>query len=134
MSKYGRTYSDPSYGEKKVFSFTRCSMGTRTAAIVSEAGNLTVMFPSVVTDWNIISDATMTGTSTWVLAKGTVGLGTLTLTTDATAGATIEGSITATNLDEGDILRLYSGAQDADAAPHVIARVEYRERFTIDDN
>lgn len=136
MSMYGRTYSDPSYGEKKVFSFSRCSMGTRSdGATVPEAGCFTTMHPIVVTDWNIVCDATGDGgTSVWVLCKGTTALGTLAFVTNPTKGTTVEGSLTETTLAAGDTLNLYSGTSVADPAPFVTARVEYRERFDIDDN
>lgn len=136
MSKGGRTYSDPSYGSKKLFSFARVSMGTRSDdALVTEAGILTVMHPIRITDWNIICDATGDGgTSQWVLKKGTTALGTLNFVTNPTAGTTVEGSVTETSLTAGDTLRLYSATSVADPAPFATARVEYREVFEDGDN
>ena len=132
----GRSYSDPSYGEKHVFSFARCSMGTRSdGATVPEAGIFTAMDPITVTDWNIVCDATGDGgTSVWVLCKGTTALGTLAFVTNPTAGTTVEGSLTETSLTAGDTLCLYSGTSVADPAPFVIARVEYRETFEAEDS
>jgi len=136
MPGKGRSYSDPSYGEKKVFSFNRCSMGTRSdGALVSQAGIFTALEPIIVKKWNITCDATGDGgTSVWVLCKGTTALGTLAFVTNPTAGTTKSGSLTPTALSAGDTLRLYSGTSVADPAPFVIARVEYREAFEADDN
>lgn len=132
----GRSYSDPSYGSKKVFSFARVSMGTRAAATeVTEAGCFTVIHPIRVTDWNIVCDATGNGgTSTWTLRKGSTAIGTLSFVTNPTAGTTVEGSLTETTLTAGDTLKLYSALSTAAPQPFITARVEYRETFEDGDN
>ena len=137
MSKAGRTYSDPSYGYKKVFSFARCSMGTRAAAtLVPEAGIFTTMHPIVVTEWNITCDATGNGgTSTWTLRDGTTALGTLSFVTNPTAGTSVgETFTTETTLSAGDTLRLYSALSTAAPQPFITASVSYRETFDVGDN
>jgi len=136
MSKGGRSYADPSYGSKQVFSFNRVSMGTRAAATeVTLAGIWTVMHPIEILDWNIVCDATGDGgTSSWTLRKGTLAIGTLSFATNPTAGTTVEGTVTVTALTAGDTLKIYSALSTADPAPFVTARVEYREIFEVGDN
>ena len=137
MSKGGRSYSDHTYGSKKVFSFARVSMGTRAAnTLVVQAGIFTAMHPITVTDWNIVCDATGStgGTSSWVLKKNTTAIGTLAFVADPTAGTTVEGSISEVSLTAGDTLNLYSYLSTGSPVPFVTARVEYRETFEVGDN
>jgi len=132
MSKGGRSYSDPSYGSKKVFGFTQTTCGTRATALVQ---TITVMYPVTITDWNIVANVAGSGaTSQWVLAKGTTALGTLTFATNATAGTTVEGSVTETSLTAGDTLTLRSVLSTADPNQTIQANVEYRETFEVGDN
>lgn len=131
-----RSYSDPSYGSKKVFSFHRVSMGTRSAAAaVTEAGQITAMSPITITSWNMTCNATGNGgTSQWTLRKGTVALGTLNFVTNPTAGTTVGADVTEVSLTAGDVLSLYSATSVASPTPFVTARVEYRETFESGDN
>ena len=136
MSKAGRTYSDPSYGSKKVFSFARVSMGTRAAATqVVEAGILTAMHPMTLTEWNITCDATGNGgTSSWTLRKGSTAIGTLAFVTNPTAGTNASQDITEVSLTAGDTLSIYSALSTAAPQPFITARVSYRETFEVGDN
>ena len=136
MSKGGRSYSDPSYGSKKTMNFQRVSMGTRAADTVElAAGVLTVMTPMVVTDWSIACDATGNGgTSTWILKKGTLALGTLSFVTNPTAGTVVTGTCDTNNdCNVGDKLYLYTGLSTAAPQPFITPIVEYRETFDVSD-
>ncbi len=134
-----RSYSDPSYGSKKVFSFHRVSMGTRSAAAkVTEAGEMTVMNPITITKWNITCNATGNGgTSQWTLRKGTVALGTLNFVTNPTAGTTVSATLTVgtgNDVVTGDVISLYSATSVASPTPFVTTRIEYVEHFVDSDN
>ena len=131
----GRSYSDPSYGSKKIFSFTRVSLGTRSSATVPEAGVLTTIHPIKVVGWNIHCQGSADGgTAQFILCKGTTALGTLAFVTNPTDGTTISASITETALTAGDTLQLYAGTMESDATCFATARVEYRETFEDGDN
>lgn len=133
MSKGGRSYSDPSYGSKKILNFTQVTCGTRATA--ANVATISVMHPITITDWNITATVAGSGaTSQWTLKKGTTALGTLTFATNATAGAVVEGSVTETSLTAGDVLVLGSVLSTADPSQTCLASVEYRETFEVGDN
>jgi len=132
-----RSYSDPSYGSKKLFSFTRVSMGTRSDdAEIVEGGRMELEHPITVLGWNITCDATGDGgTSMWTLRDGTTILGTLNFVTNPTTGTTVSAAFaTPTTLSTGDTLRLYSATSVADPGSFALARVEYREAFVESDS
>lgn len=138
MSQGGRSYSDPSYGSRKQFTFQRVSMGTRAADTVElAAGVFTAVVPMVITKWKIVCDATGNGgTSTWILKKGTLALGTLSFVTNPTAGTTVSGTCDATNgiCAAGTNVYLYSGLSTASPSPFITATFQYREAFDLSDN
>lgn len=132
MSKGGRSYSDPSYGSKKVFAFTRVTVGTRATALVE---SISVMHPVTITDWNAIADVAGSGAATsWVLKKNTTTLATISFATNATAATVVEGSLTETSLTAGDTLNLFSVLGTSDPNQTILVNVEYRETFEVGDN
>ena len=93
-SKGGRSYSDPSYGSVKVYTFPQLTAGTRATGI---AQAWQPMNPITVVDWQITNNALGTGgSSQWVLAatsaNGTAALGTIIFVGTHAAGAEVAGS------------------------------------------
>ena len=134
-----RTYSDPSYGSKKLFMFPiKVTMGTRPAdTVVLDAGQMTAITPITITSWGLTCDATGNGaTSTWILKKGTVALGTLSFATNPTAGGTVAGTCSGTDAicSVGDSIYLYAGLSTASTLGKVYATVEYVEHYLNSDN
>jgi hypothetical protein len=137
MATY-KSYSDPSYGSKKV---------VRTAESASQAGTgavtvierHTFMFPATITDWNVIvktggtaGDCPVTiGKS--VAGTGTVSeLGTITLATNANLSV-VDGTVTETSFDAGDDL-VFSRGVATTAGPFVAsAEVYFKETFQATD-
>lgn len=138
MPKGGRSYSDPSYGSHKQWSFQRVSMGTRAADTVElAAGIFTAVSPCLLKRWKIVCSATGNGgTSTWILKKGTLALGTLSFVTNPTAGTVVSGTLDVTNgtCAAGTVVYLYTGLSTADPAAFVTAALEYHELFTESDS
>ena len=132
-----RTYSDPSYGSKKIFKFNAVSMGTRSPENTPAAGVFTASHPITITDFTMTCSATGNGgTSQWVLLKGTTALGTLNFVTNPTAGtvmSTAPAAAAATGTS-GDIWYLYSVSSVAAPEPFVTAEIEYVERYLDTDN
>jgi len=134
-SKGGRTYSDPSYGSVKTFSFTQVTAGTRATAIVDI---FRPMNPITILDWNMTNAALGTGgASVWVLAatsgSGTAALGTVTWTGTHAIGAVTDGTATETYVAKGGAVHLYSVLSTA-ADLKVTATITYREEFDVSDN
>ena len=138
MSKTGRSYSDPSYGSRHEWSFQRVSMGTRAADTVELlAGIFTAVSPMLIKRWKIVCDATGNGgTSTWILKKGTLALGTLSFVTNPTAGTVVAGTCDITNATctAGTVVYLYTGLSTAAPQPLITAMIEYEEVFDVGDN
>ena len=135
-SKGGRSYSDPSYGSIKTFTFGVVAAGTRATAIVD---GLTAMNPITVIDWSMSNSTLGTGgSSQWVLAatssNGTSALGTIIFVGTHAAGAVVSGSVaTETTVPTGGSIHLYSVLSTA-AGLTVQAVVSYREAFVVSDN
>lgn len=134
-SKGGRSYSDPSYGSVKSFTFGVVTAGTRATAVVD---SFSPMNPITVLDWNMSNTTLGTGgSSQWVLAatssEGTAALGTIIFVGTHAAGAVTEGTATETNVAKGGKVHLYSVLSTA-AGLTVEAQVTYRERFDTEDN
>ena len=134
-SKGGRTYSDPSYGSVKTFTFTSIAAGTRATAIVDV---WRPMNPVSILDWNMMSETLGTGgSSQWVLAatsgSGTVALGTITFTGTHAIGAVVDGTCTETHVCKGGAVHLYSILSTAQTL-YLTAVVTYREQFDVGDN
>jgi len=134
-SKGGRSYSDPSYGSIKLYSFPALTAGTRATAI---AQAWKPMNPITIVDWQITNNATGTGgTSQWKLvatsAEGTSELGAISMTGTHGVGAIVDGTATETKVSKDGAVHLYSVLSTA-ADLSVIATVSYRERFVQDDN
>lgn len=140
MGKSGRSYSDPSYGSKKVFKFNRVTAGTRSAAAVdAAAGCLTVMSPITITGFGIQLSASGEGTQFWYPVRNvSLGLCTLGFASGAAALAatqcTVASSVTGATCVKGDIINLWSGANASSTVAFVEATVEYIERFLDSDN
>jgi len=134
-SKGGRSYSDQSYGGVHQVAYNQVTAGTRATALVA---SWKAMNPITVLDWNL-SNATLGtgGSSQWVLAatsdSGTSALGTLVFVGTHGIGATLDGSITETEVAAGGTINLYSVLSTA-ADLGVTARFSYRERFVASDN
>ena len=130
MSSRSRTYSDPSFGSKKTWSFTRVSMGTRSGQDVTEAGEFVALGPVQIMDFQMYCGATGDGgTSQWVLLKGTSALGTLNFVTNPTAGTYMSTAPTGATGTAGDVFKLYSVTSVADPAPFVQGTIEYIETY-----
>jgi len=137
MATY-KSYSDPSYGSKKV---------VRTAESASQAGTgavtvierHTFMFPATITDWNVIVKTGGTaGDCPVTIGKSTAGtgtvaeLGTITLATNANLSV-VDGSLTETSFDAGDDL-VFSRGVATTAGPFVCsAEVYFKEAFQTGD-
>ena len=135
MTENNRSYSDPSYGSRKVFNFDRVSAGTRSPGEVTEAGVFTAMHPIALRSWSLtVNASTDGGTSQWVLQNGTTAIGTLTFVTNPTAGTTVEGDLTGTVGTAGSVFYLYSATSVADPAGIVAGQLEYVETFAVGDN
>lgn len=131
----GRSYSDPTYGSVKTFSFAQVTAGTRASAIVDV---FEPMNPITILDWNMANAALGTGgTSQWVLAatsgSGTAALGTITFTGTHALGAVVDGTATETKVAKGGVVHLYSILSTA-ADLKVTATFTYRENFETGDN
>lgn len=137
MATY-KSYSDPSYGSKKV---------VRTAESASQAGTgaitvierHTFMFPAVISDWNVIVKTGGTAADCPVtIGKSVAGtgavseLGTITLATNANL-TVVDGTLTETSFDAGDDL-VFSRGVATTAGPFVVsAEVYFKEAFQTGD-
>lgn len=136
----GRSYSDPSYGSKKMFKFNRVTAGTRgSVAVVTDAGCLTVMHPITIVGFGIQLSATGEGTQFWYPVRNvSLGLCTLGFASGAAILAatqcTIASTVTGATCSAGDIINLWSGANSSSTLAFVEATVEYIERFDVSDN
>src|SRR3990167_2149538 len=126
-----RSYSDPSYGSKKVMQFGFSgTAGTRATAIVE---TFTPMHRIRVTDWQMLNRVLGTGgSSQWVLAAtssaGTSVLGTIIFVGTHAANVVVEGAVGAeTVVASGGALNLYSVLQTAAVELAFTVRVEYKE-------
>jgi len=133
-----RTYSDPSYGSKKLFAFDATGSLAGTAAIAVK-GVHTFMEPVTVTDMNVFFVAGgTTAAQSFVIGKslagtGTfAGIGTIVVGTQATSSVK-DGAVTSTSFNAGDDLVLYAGGTAAIVANGVV-RVQYKETFVLSDN
>src|SRR3990167_7293410 len=112
-SKGGRSYSDPSYGSMKTFTFGVVTAGTRATALVDR---FTAMNPISVVDWSMSNTTLGTGgSSQWSIsatsANGTSALGTIIFVGTHAAGAVVSGSVSdvaSATLPTGGALNLYS--------------------------
>ena len=122
-----RSYSDPTYGGKKIIQFSKWSCGTRSEAAVER---IPMMHKFKVTDANMIAHVAGSGsTSAWSLVAGTTALCTMTFATNATAGTVLNGTVTAYEAGADTILYLYSGTATADPNQTQQVFVEYEEVF-----
>lgn len=131
----GRTYSDPSFGSVKTFTFQVATAGTRATAVVE---TFRPMNPITILDWNMVNTTLGTGgSSQWVLCatsgSGTAALGTIIWAGTHAAQAVVDGTATETHVTKGGAVSLYSVLSTA-AGLTVVATVTYREAFDIGDN
>ena len=138
LSGNGRSYSDPSYGSKKMFKFNRVTAGTRAStAVAADAGMLTVLHPITVTGFGLELSATGEGTSFWYPVRNvSLGLCTLGFASGAAALAGTETTCTGTGVtcDTGDVINLWVGHNASSTLAYVEATVEYMERFVENDS
>ena len=128
-----RTYSDPSFGSKKMIKFKTTGSLAGTAAIaVKEI--VTLFEPIVVTDMEVFFTAGGTSTAQEFVIGGSLAgtgtfaaCGTIVVGTQAT-GTVKDGSVTETAYAAGDDLILYAGGTGAILADGVVS-VAYREAF-----
>jgi hypothetical protein len=135
-----RTYSDPSYGSKKILNMTASGSTVGTAVGTNlAASRTTVEFPITIQDWQLkyIAGGTTAGTKSILINTSLAGtganvaVGTIALGTNAT-GEVRDGALTATNLNAGDDLILTFTGTDAIVA-NVQAQVTYVERYVQSD-
>lgn len=133
-----RSYSDPSYGSKKVVrtAETASLAGTGVAAIKEVH---TFMMPVTVTDWNVIVKTGGTAAACPVIlgkaptGTGFVAFGTVTLGTNADLSV-VDGTVTATSFSTGDDLVFERGIATT-AGPFIVsAEIQYRETFQAEDS
>ena len=136
MADNGRSYSDPSYGSKKVIASQQWSAGTRPTALVE---NIPLPPTSIeITDFNILNTIVGTGgSSQWVLAVtsslATAAIGTISMTGTTAANSYTEGAVTATKIPQGGQLHLYSVLSTANPDPILRFNIEYAEYFLQSD-
>lgn len=131
----GRTYSDPSFGSKKVIRFAATGSLVGTAAIALKDSHQ-FMAPAVVDDVEVFFVAGGTTTAqSFVVGKSLAGtgafstIGTIVVGTQAT-GTTKAGSVTETAFAAGDEIQLYAGGTAA-TVPNGIVAIQYRETFVV---
>jgi hypothetical protein len=134
-SKGGRSYSDPSYGSVKTYTFGVVTAGTRATGLVD---SWKPMNPITILDWNQVNMTLGTGaTSQWVLAatsgSGTAALGTITWTGTHAAGTNMDGTATETKVAKDGVVNLYSVLSTA-AGLTLETTITYREYFDVSDN
>lgn len=138
------SYSDPRFGTKQVIHFVNQGVQTSVIASDTEVGRHTFMGAVRVLDWNvnILNGGTQTGTAasarTIVSVQKSVGgtganssLGTVFVGGTHADNTVVDGSLTATDFDEGDDLIFQYNAGTGLAAQNftVDAYVSYVERF-----
>lgn len=135
-----RSYSDSSYGSKKILVMNKTGSTVGTSAgtdLIQSTTN--VEFPITIQDWTLhyVAGGTSSVKSLILNTKlaGTgsnVGIGTIVLGTDATGGIRA-GSVTETQMAASDTLMVTFDGTDAIVAD-VRAHVTYVERFVVSDN
>ena len=133
-----RTYSDPSYGSKKMYAFPATGSLAGTAAIAIKSA-VEFMEPATVTDFNVFFVAGgTTAAQSFVIGKSLAGtgafsaIGTIVVGTQAT-NSTKDGAVTETSFTAGDLLQLYAGGTAAIVANGIVT-VQYKETFEVGDN
>jgi hypothetical protein len=135
-----RSYSDPSYGSKKILRMnaTGSTVGTAVGTNLA-ASRTTVEMPITVQDWQLkyIAGGTSTVKSLLINSSlaGTganVALGTIALGTNATGEVRDGGALNA-NLNAGDDLIITFTGTDSIVAD-VVAEVTYVERYVQSDS
>jgi len=137
MATY-KSYSDPSYGSKRVIRTAESASQAGTGAITVIERH-TFMFPATIQDWNVIvktggtAGACPVTIGKSVAGTGTVSeLGTISLATNADLSV-VDGTLTETSFDAGDDL-VFSRGVATTAGPFVCsAEVYYKEAFQTGD-
>jgi len=134
-----RSYSDPSYGSKKVIrtAETASLAGTGVATVFERH---TFMMPATVTDFNVIIKTGGTAVAAPVeIAKSLAGTGAVTTFGTATLGTNanltvLDATVTATSFATGDDLVFQRGIATT-AGPFVVSgEAQYTETFEADDS
>ena len=140
MAQAKRSYSDPSFGSKKVIASPATGSLAGTVAMTTTRGIHTWMYPVTVQDVSVVLVAGASGsTQSFVLAKSLGGTGSVTafstiaVGTAAQAANTVkDGTVTETSFATGDDLVFCGGGTSANT-PSGIFLVSYRETFVNGD-
>jgi hypothetical protein len=131
MAHGGRSYSDPTYGSKKILKFQKFSCGTRAVAALE---SISLMHPITITGVNIRAITAGSGaTSAWSLTSGATILSTIAFATNATAGTVVKGTVAETLVPADGILIMGSLLSTADPNQDCQMSVEYVETFVAED-
>ncbi len=136
-----RTYSDQSYGSKKTMVLPESEVLDGTGAAVDIGGEIKVMYPMTVQDFNYTVTTAGTGAApgSVILGYKLAGTGSFTaIGTAATSGTQavdtiVSGACTATDIAADDTLSLVLGGTAADVSI-VVASVEIVERYVQSDS
>lgn len=139
-----RTYSDPSYGSKKILKLetTGALNGTRSSATEIGATRCTVMQPITITDMNSFFVAGGTTTTNFLVVNSSlagtgaaVPIGTISAYTQA-INTVLDGSVvsgTAANLSTGDDIYLTAYGTTT-TVEDIQVTLQYRENFVQSDS
>lgn len=139
-----RTYSDPSYGSKKVIKLTTTGAlnGTRSGATEVGATRMTVMQPITITDMNAFFTAGGTTTTNVIVVNSSlagtgaaVPIGTFSAYTQA-INTVLDGSVvsgTAANVNSGDDIYV-TAYGTATTVEDIQISLQYRENFVVSDS
>ena len=137
-----RSYSDPSYGSKKVVSLPVTDALTGTFSSASTLNSVYKFpYPATVTGCEAAIEILGTGTASEVQIgselEGTGAwtvFGTATTVGTSTVGEFVSFSVTETDVDTDDTVSVRVYGTDNALATTLIPNVEYRERYRQDDN
>lgn len=139
-----RTYSDPSYGSKKILALktTGALNGTRASATEIGATRCTVMQPITITDMNAFFTAGGTTTTNFIVVNSSlagtgaaVPIGTFGAYTQA-INTVLDGSVvsgTAANVNSGDDIYV-TAYGTATTVEDIQITLQYRENFVQSDS
>jgi hypothetical protein len=137
MGITSRTYSDPSFGSKKVLTMLNTAAMNGTATI-AEDQRITFMQAVKVTDWQVTVTTAGNGTSRDCIIGKSIGgtgaivaYGTITVGT-ASADTVTDGSISELAFSAGDDIVIGIGGTGATVAV-VCPTVQYLEAFVVGD-
>ncbi len=136
-----RSYSDPSYGSRKTLELPVSEVLDGTSAALDIGGEIKVMYPMTVQDFNYTTTVAGTGVAQGSIILGYKLAGTGSFTAIGTAATTgtqavdtiVSGAATATDIAADDTLSLVLAGTATDVMT-VTTRVEVVERFVQSDS